>query len=556
MIIASSRRALVATVAAIAAVGGALVAVHYQRVDLTLSHYDARGHLVVARRIVDSITPGWQQIGAVWLPLPHLLNVVPVQVDAFYRTGASAVAISIASFAAATGAIAWIAVAITGSTPAAVVAAAVFAFNPNMLYLQATPMTEPLLLALTTGAVALLIAWCNLARHASTRSACPEPVEGRTPSASPRASVVGWVFALACMTRYEAWPVTVCALGGAVWARWRQGDSVAAAARQVGEIAAYPALAAGVFLVFSRVVIGHWFMVGGFFVPENKALGAPLVAAAEIWWGTRMLSRSLILAMGAAGTGAIVALSLVRRRDASATLALSLMASAVLPWAAFVKGHPFRVRYMVPLLAVEAIGVGVVAGLIHGALSRRATIDAELAERAEPQFSAVSASSALIVVVAALVAYQLRPLDMSAPMVMEAQWDRPNVAARQRVTDCLGVPQPGTKIMASMGSLGHYMQETSGAGFSIRDFLHEGNGDIWLAALEEGPRRFADWVLIEEKAEGGDLLAERVRQRPHFLDGYARSCEGAGLALYERTDDSRLKAQGSRKPQAQALPEP
>ena len=73
---------------------------------LTLSHYDARGHLVVARRIIDSITPGWQQIGAVWLPLPHLLNALPVQIDLFYRTGASAVAISIVAFAIATGAIA------------------------------------------------------------------------------------------------------------------------------------------------------------------------------------------------------------------------------------------------------------------------------------------------------------------------------------------------------------------------------------------------------------------------------------------------------------------
>ncbi len=77
------------------------VAWHYHRLGLTLSHYDARGHLVVARRIFDSITPGWQQIGAVWLPLPHLLNALPVQIDVFYRTGASGVAISIASFALA-----------------------------------------------------------------------------------------------------------------------------------------------------------------------------------------------------------------------------------------------------------------------------------------------------------------------------------------------------------------------------------------------------------------------------------------------------------------------
>ena len=124
----------------------------------------------MARRIFDSITPGWQQIGAVWLPLPHLLNAIPVQIDFFYRTGASAVAISIASFALAVAAIAWIVDALTGSPPAAVVAAAVFAFNPNVLYLQATPMTEPLLLGLTTMAVALLMIFFARLR---ARPACP-----------------------------------------------------------------------------------------------------------------------------------------------------------------------------------------------------------------------------------------------------------------------------------------------------------------------------------------------------------------------------------------------
>ena len=101
MIIPSARRGLPVLLAAIAAVAGTIVAIHYHRLGLTLSHYDARGHLVVARRIIDSLTPGWQQIGAVWLPLPHLLNAIPVQSDFMFRTGASAVAISIASFAIA-----------------------------------------------------------------------------------------------------------------------------------------------------------------------------------------------------------------------------------------------------------------------------------------------------------------------------------------------------------------------------------------------------------------------------------------------------------------------
>ena len=87
--------------------------------------------------------------------------------------------------------------------------------------------------------------------------------------------------------------------------------------------------------------------------------------------------------------------------------------------------------------------------------------------------------------------------------------------------------------MASMGSLGHYMQEASASGFAIRDFLHEGNGDIWLAALEN-PGPFVGWILIEEKAEGGDMLAKRARSKPSFLDGFDRVCEGTGLVVYRR----------------------
>src|SRR5262249_57847310 len=123
-----------------AATIGMAAAIRYHQLGLTLSHYDARGHLIVARRIVDSITPGWQQIGAVWLPLPHLLNALPVQIDAFYRTGASAIAISIAACAVAAASLAWTIATLTGSNLAGALGAAVFLLNPNILYLQSTPM--------------------------------------------------------------------------------------------------------------------------------------------------------------------------------------------------------------------------------------------------------------------------------------------------------------------------------------------------------------------------------------------------------------------------------
>jgi len=263
------------------------------------------------------------------------------------------------------------------------------------------------------------------------------------------------------------------------------------------------------------VVVGQWFVSGDFFVPENKSRGDWWMAAKEIAWGTKMLSGGTLVWIG--GVGAAIALAaaltgLVRRdRRAVFLLPLALVTMMAIPLAAFYRGHPFRIRYMVPLVAIEAIGAGVAAGF---ARDRRVQVIAAVA-------------------VAAAGVYELKPLDAAAPMVVEAQWDRPNLAERARVTACIGRLEPGAKIMASMGSLGHYMQEASASGFALRDFLHEGNGDIWLAALER-PEPFADWLLIEEKAEGGDMLARLAREKPSWLAGYARVCEGAGMALYRR----------------------
>jgi hypothetical protein len=491
VIIPFAQRRLAAATALAAAILGTLVALHYHRLGLTLTHYDARGHLIVARRIFDSITPGWQQIGAVWLPLPHLLNAIPIQNDFLYRTGASAVAISIASFAVATAAIAWIVFAITESAFAAIAGAFVFALNPNVLYLQSTPMTEPLLIALCATAVAALLT------HTRYPTSPRDPQNG-----SDRGAIAcGLLFAFACLTRYEAWPVTVAALALAAVAGRR--------AKALRHIALYPFVAVVGFSIFSRVVVGEWFVSGDFFIPENKALGDWWLSIKEIAWGTTMLSSEALVWVAAIGLIATAAIALIDPGRRTALIVLALGATAAIPLAAFHRGHPFRIRYMIPLLAIEAIGCGLAAGVV-----RRASI-------------------AGAVIVATLAAATLRPLDANAPMVLEAQWDAPNLPARATVTACLRDWKPGQKIMASMGSLGHYMQEASTAGFQIRDFLHEGNGDIWLAALDD-PSLYADWMLIEEKAEGGDMLAHLARERPKFLDGFVRVCDGAGLALYRR----------------------
>ena len=128
-------------------------------------------------------------------------------------------------------------------------------------------------------------------------------------------------------------------------------------------------------------------------------------------------------------------------------------------------------------------------------------------------------------------------------MLLEAQWDHGASVGRRDVTACLARDYHGEKVLASMGSLAHYMQELSADGFRISDFINEGNGEIWNLALQTGPAPHAGWMLVEEVAEGGDMLAARVRTDPAFTARMRRVCEGGGVALYRRdaTQNAKFK---------------
>ena len=53
----------------------------------TLYYGDAEAHLNIARRLVDSRTPGYDQFGTAWLPLPHLLMAPFVKDDFLWHSG-------------------------------------------------------------------------------------------------------------------------------------------------------------------------------------------------------------------------------------------------------------------------------------------------------------------------------------------------------------------------------------------------------------------------------------------------------------------------------------
>ena len=485
--------------AALAFLAGSAAALYYSHLGLALSHYDARAHLVVSRRIFDSIVPGWQQIGAVWLPLPHILDMLPVQLDVFYRTGAFAIAISVASMSVAAWAVARLVLRTTGSAAGGLTAAALFVANPNLLYLQSTPMTEPLLFATTMVAVMSVAEWVD--RDAP-----------RWPHAA------GLALTAASMTRYEAWPVSVAIIALAGIVMLRRGQRLPAAVAACARLALYPGIAVVLFVLNSRWTTGHWFVTSGFFVAENEAKGQLVLAWEQVKIGTYRLSGPGLIWPAYVSAALVLAAFVRSKSTAGLVLVLALAASAALPWYAYFNGHPLRVRYSMPLVFASCTLCGVGVGL----LPRRIR-------------------AAVAVALVAAILYNDSPIDARAPMVLEAQRDNVNRAGRMVVTAYLVQHYDwggNSVVMASMGSLAHYIQDLSAYGFHIRNFLHEGNGDLWVFAVEQGPHGFADWILVEEKAEGGDALFHRAQELPQFYRGFERVAEGGGVALYRATPET------------------
>ena len=112
-----------------------------------LYYGDAQSHLNLSRSIIDSRTPGYDQLGTVWLPVLHVICLPFVRNDWLWKTGLAGT-IPVAACFVIGGAFFYMAARDAyGSALAAAVSLICLAANPNVLYLASIPMTEMVFLA-------------------------------------------------------------------------------------------------------------------------------------------------------------------------------------------------------------------------------------------------------------------------------------------------------------------------------------------------------------------------------------------------------------------------
>lgn len=450
---------------------------------------DAEAHLNIARRIVDSRTPGYEQIGTVWLPLPHALMAPLAARDDLWRSGlAGAIPPSVAFVAAGCFFYAALIRAL-GSRAAALAGVAALALNPNLLYLKSTPMTE----AIWLGSLAALLYFT--VRYRSSPSPANALFAGLTSLAGTLTRYEGWflipfvaLYLLAAGDRRRWAAVSLyCALASAgplYWLAhnwWLHGDPL--------EFYRGPYSA--------RAIYERALADGMARYPGDRDWGQALVQLRE---AARLCAGWPLALMGAAGA----AVGLVRRRF---WLIALLALPPVFYWLSlYCGGTPIFVPHLWPrsyyntrygLAALPLLAAGVAAAVA-------------LAPRRARNWAAGLA----VLTCAGWWVVQPRPdawvcwKESQVNSEARRAWTRraAEVLARER--------RPGEGVAACFGDLAGVFRQ---AGIPLRHMLHEGNGPAWLAAMAR-PDLFLrePWALVMTGDSVATALVRMGRTGPRY----------------------------------------
>jgi len=485
--VAEARAISPAAVAILLAALGLAAALWCWNRGYTLYDGDAEAHLNIARRILDSRTPGPEQIGTGWLPLPHLLMLPLAMHDAWWKNGLAGALPSAVYFAMAGAFLFAAARRVFDSTVAAMAATLLFALNPNALYLGSVPMTE-MLFAASLAALLWATLWFRDTKF--------------------RAAIVAAAVAsnAASLTRYEGWFLVPFAALFLWFTARRKSDAVIfAALAALGPLAW---LAHNQYYYSNPVEFynGPWSamamhqreLVQGVVVPTDHNWIASIRYYLE---ATRLVAGTPLALLGVAGI-LVGLLGWFRRQSWS--LAFLALTPLFYLWSLHSAGADlyvptlwpytaYNTRYALPALMLAAFAGGALALLVPNRLR--------------------------LLVVVGLVGLASLPWIASTPVCWREAYANSLArrdAQHQAAAFIEANYRAGAGIVLPLGELSGVMRE---AGIPLRESLHEGNHPAWEAMLAApGLLLHEEWALANAGDEVDQTVAKAVaRGRPYRL---------------------------------------
>ncbi|MFA7297262.1 MAG: glycosyltransferase family 39 protein [Dehalococcoidia bacterium] len=454
------------------------------------SYGDATHHLVIARRVVDSQTPGFAQFGTVWLPLPHIIFLPLVLIDPLFWTGLAGAIVGVVSLAIASVAVFLIAWSGTGRAVGGYVAVAVLITDPNMLYLQSSAMTEPLYMAVLALQAYMMVRWVRWQNVGDLL-------------------MLGVVTAVGVGTRYDGWFVAAAVTFAVVTVtvlRFRDQERATANGITVVAVSA--------FVVFLWLFY-NWIIFGNPLEFSNGEL-APATQAAQIGidatkgnligsiytYGTAMLEDlgPILLAFG----GVVVVWAAITEAKTPILWGLLVLAAAAgFNVVSLFLGQSvirtqysdpqgvLNIRYGIQVLPVVAMSAGLVVGQLGSRLTRRIGV------------------AVVVLVIAGQSALYISGGWTSIRTLVDAQPTRPGIAETTKAARWYRDHHVKGEValfysLATPESARFFMR----AEVPIREYLTENNDVIWKAAFDR-PHEYVDWLIVSPQLPG---RADPVRE--------------------------------------------
>ncbi|HXA84849.1 MAG TPA: hypothetical protein VNZ47_07240 [Candidatus Dormibacteraeota bacterium] len=502
MTAAARRDYLLLTSIAAALSVGALIFYYHQ--GAVLLYGDAVAHIHIARRVFDSRTPGLFQLGTVWLPLPHLLDIPFIVNDRLWQTGLGASIPSMIAYIAGTLGVFRL-VRGLASVLTAWIAALIYVLNSNLLYMQATAMTESLYLGCFVWSV---VYFAEFVRE-----------EGDDPERAGKSlKKCGLMVSAAMLVRYDGWFLAAVIGAGAVVVLWRSRPYAPQLRHGLVNFLLLTGATATLFLLYNQIAFGNAleFADGPYSaraiqersktatMPTYPGENSPRDATLQFLKVSRLNlaeGRTEFLLLSGAFMALLASLYVARRYLSWAVLWTPLLFYVLcIAWGSVPVYHPewwpfsyYNVRYGLQLLPATAVFAALGCEFLTNFFRPRYVV----------------AVAALVIAASYYSVWKTTPL-----CLREAQINgRERVALERQLAEMMRALPPSATFMMNCGA---HPGATQMAGIRLRRVLCESSSRYWKIALKQ-PARSADYII----AFPGDEVARAVHDFPVGLEAVA-----------------------------------
>lgn len=476
-----------------------------------LLYADAISRLDISRKVIDNITPGFAQLGNVWLPLPQILMLPFIWSKYMWHSGLAGALMSMPAYILGGVFVYKSSKIVSGSFWASFFAMCIYALNINLLYLQTTAMSESLFVCTLAVSIyyfllffktrislylipaGIAMSCMTLTRYEGLAMLIPSiPMVYFftliTYRKHTKAESNTILYGMIAILGFSLWTLYLTAIFGdpLYWKNYYADAATTSTGAQVYS-QAKPFLAAvwqyttsTVWMVglipFILAMIGIVVMIiksikdkSWYFLPMLMPLSIFLFMVLTLQRNTPIVQPSLnwesiLSPKTSSGTGFNIRYGLL-----------------LLPWVAIMTSYVFNVRYFLLKLFIFTL------------------FFVQLFSYAQPKYSVI---------------YQIPARMYGKPHASMVEWMKKNY--------------DGGYILISASS---HEDQMFGMGFDYRTYIHEGTRKYWKESLDDPPR-YAKWVVLD-KGHSLDLVARKRGIRTVLQRDYNKVYDKEQVEIYK-----------------------